>query len=169
MSTVAEQLRHAREAQRLTVHQVAELTKIRTDHIRALEEGNYDMFAATVYIRGFVRTYATLVKLDVAPLMTVLEAELAQTTKFREHPKLTKTQPHHWLDAFMLQLSKVHWRLVLWVLLLALLTAAGLWGYRTWQNYRTQDPLRQLGPGLYQPKQSSGGELLPLSTNAPKK
>ncbi|MEK7676437.1 MAG: helix-turn-helix transcriptional regulator [Verrucomicrobiota bacterium] len=169
MSTVAEQLRHAREAQHLTVHQVAELTKIRTDHIRALEEGNYDMFAATVYIRGFVRAYATLVKLDVAQLMTVLAAELAQTTKFREHPKLTKAQPHRWLDAFMLQLSSVNWRLVLLLLLLAVITAAGIWGYRTWHNNRTQDPLRQLGPGLYQPKQSTGGEVLPLSTNVPKK
>ena len=36
MPTVAEQLRTAREAQGLTVYQVAEITKIRTDHIRAL-------------------------------------------------------------------------------------------------------------------------------------
>src|SRR5207253_137981 len=45
MSTVAEQLRLAREARNLTVHQVADITKIRTDHIRALEEGNFDMFS----------------------------------------------------------------------------------------------------------------------------
>ena len=44
MSTVAEQLRSAREAKKLTVEQVAETTKIRTDHIRALEEGNFNVF-----------------------------------------------------------------------------------------------------------------------------
>ena len=38
MSTVAEQLRQGREARGLTVEQVAEVTKIRTDHLRALEE-----------------------------------------------------------------------------------------------------------------------------------
>jgi cytoskeletal protein RodZ len=43
MSTVAEQLRQAREAQNLSVYQVAEITKIRTDHIRALDEGNFDV------------------------------------------------------------------------------------------------------------------------------
>src|SRR5712664_3601126 len=64
MSTVAEQLHLAREAKSLTVHQVAEVTKIRSDHIRALEEGNFDVFSAPVYIRGFIRTYATLLKLD---------------------------------------------------------------------------------------------------------
>ena len=48
MSTVAEQLRQAREARNLTVQQVAEITKIRTDHVRAVEEGNYDVFSAPV-------------------------------------------------------------------------------------------------------------------------
>src|SRR3989442_410993 len=39
MSTVAEQMRRAREEQSLTVHQVSDITKIKTDHIRALEDG----------------------------------------------------------------------------------------------------------------------------------
>jgi len=57
MATVGEQLRLAREAQNLNVYQVAEITKIKTDHIRALESGTYDMFSAPVYIRGFIRSY----------------------------------------------------------------------------------------------------------------
>src|SRR5207249_4717492 len=84
MPTVAEQLRQAREAQKMTVHQIAEITKIRTDHIRALEEGSYDVFSAPVYIRGFVRTYAAIVKLDVPQIMAALDAELGQNKKFRE-------------------------------------------------------------------------------------
>ena len=72
MSTVAEKLRQAREARNLTVHQVADVTKIRTDHIRALEEGKFDVFSAPVYIRGFVRTYSTLLKLDVPQIMAAL-------------------------------------------------------------------------------------------------
>ena len=64
MSTVAEQLRAAREAKNLSVEQIAEITKMRSDHVRALEEGNYGAFSAPVYIRGFVRTYSRLLKLD---------------------------------------------------------------------------------------------------------
>ena len=48
MTSVAEQLRHAREEQKLTVHQIAGLSNIKTEHIRALEEGNYAAFAAPV-------------------------------------------------------------------------------------------------------------------------
>ena len=89
MLTVAEQLRTAREAQGLTVYQVAEITKIKTDHVRALEEGDYAAFAAPVYIRGFVRTYGTLLRLEVATLLSALEAELDQTEKFHEPPPLS--------------------------------------------------------------------------------
>src|SRR5215831_1592399 len=102
MSTVAEQLHQAREAQRLTVEQVAEITKMRTDHLRALEEGNYDVFSAPVYIKGFVRTYSTLLKLDVAQVMTVLDAELGQTKRFAEPPPLSD-HPRGVVDYVMLQ------------------------------------------------------------------
>src|SRR5512141_729168 len=108
MSTVADQLRQAREARNLTVQHVAEITKIRTDHIRALESGDYDTFSAPVYIRGFVRTYASLLQLDVPSVMAGLEAELGQTTKFAEPPPLSEPQGG-FLDSAMLQLSKLDW------------------------------------------------------------
>src|SRR6266404_236159 len=103
MDTVAEQLRRAREAQKLNIYQVAEITKIKTDHIRALEAGTYDSFSAPVYIRGFVRTYAKVLKLDETQVVSDLEAELGQTEKFREPPPLVeKTRSP--LDFFMLKL-----------------------------------------------------------------
>src|SRR5690349_11989069 len=110
MSTVAEQLHLAREAKSLTIYQVAEVTKIRTDHIRALEEGNFNAFSAPVYIRGFVRTYATLLKLDVPRLMTALDEELGHTEKFREPPALTE-QGRGAVDFITLQFSKVNWKI----------------------------------------------------------
>src|SRR5437867_301757 len=100
MTTVAEQLRSAREARGLTVHQVAEITKIRTDHLRALEEGNYEVFSAPVYIRGFVRAYASLLKLDVPMLMTTLDAELGRTERFDEPPPLSD-EPRGFVDVAM--------------------------------------------------------------------
>ena len=66
---VAEQLRAGREARKLSINEVAETTKIRTDHIRALEEGDYNVFVAPVYIRGFVRCYSMLLRLDVPAVM----------------------------------------------------------------------------------------------------
>lgn len=87
MPTVAEQLRQGREQRKLDVYQVAEITKIKTDHIRALEEGNFNCFTAPVYIRGFVRTYGTLLKLDLPKLMADLDQELGRTEKFATPPR----------------------------------------------------------------------------------
>src|SRR5438270_281588 len=126
MSTVAEQLHLAREAQSLTVHQVAEVTKIRTDHIRALEEGNFNVFSAPVYIRGFVRTYAALLKLDVPHVMASLDGELGKTEKFREPPPLTD-QKRGILDFLTLQLSKLNWRIAI-IFLIAIATIGLLLG-----------------------------------------
>src|SRR5512145_2270666 len=106
MSTVAEQLQHAREARRLTIEQVADITKIRGDHLRAVEEGNFDVFSAPVYIRGFVRTYSNLLKLDVPQVMAALDTELGRTTKFAEPPPLAE-HPRSVIDFVMLQLSRL--------------------------------------------------------------
>jgi cytoskeletal protein RodZ len=165
MPTVGEQLREEREARNLTVYQVAEETKIRTDHIRALEEGDYDMFTAQVYIRGFVRNYGRMLKLDVPQLMLQLDQELARTGKFSAPPPLM-IRPKGVLDKAMFQLSRLHWRILLPLLAVLLLVSLVLLGLRACQSARRQDPLSELGPGLYQPRQTHSGELLPLPTNA---
>jgi cytoskeleton protein RodZ len=168
MSTVADQLRQAREARHLSIEQVAQVTKVRGDHIRALEAGNFDVFSAPVYIRGFVRSYATLLKLEVPSVMAALEAELGQTTRFAEPPRLSE-HPRGVLDFLMLQLSKVDWRkgmiglgAVVGVLLLIV-------AYQGWRHYRTSDPLKGLKPGVYQSNRHPSGETLPLPTPGPKK
>lgn len=168
MPTIAEQLRTAREAQKLTVYQVAEVTKIRTDHIRALEEGNFDVFPAPVYIRGFVRSYAAMLKLDMPQVMATLEGELSRTEKFSEPPPLSN-QPRGVLDFLMLQLSRVDWPKAVLVLGAIGLVAVIVGGYAAWQHYRKADPLAGLPPAVYQPAGKTSGETLPLPNPSPRK
>jgi cytoskeletal protein RodZ len=167
MPTVAEQLRQARETQKLTVYQVAETTKIRTDHIRALEEGNFGVFSAPVYIRGFVRTYSTLLKLDVPQVMAALDAELGQTEKFREPPPLS-SHPRGVLDFLMLQLSKLNWRTELAVVAGIALVVAGVGIYRAVRHHKTADPSAGVPPAVYHPAQTNTGDTLPLPPAAPR-
>ena len=161
MSTVSEQLRQAREAQKLTVHQVAEIIKIRTDHLRALEAGNFEVFSAPVYIRGFVRGYATLLKLDVPGVMTALEAELKGTDKFSEPPPLTDS-PRGPLDFVMLQLSKLNKNNVQFAVGTVVFLAVVVVIFFVVRHTRKSDPLADLKPGVYQPAQTNSGDTLPL-------
>jgi cytoskeletal protein RodZ len=142
------------------------VTKIRTDHLRALEEGNYDVFVAPVYIRGFVRSYARLLRLDEKTIMTDLDQELSLTEKFKEPPPLTN-EPRGLLDAAMLQLSRVNWSIVLPVLLAGVLLLLAVWAYQAWWRYKNTDPLANLGPALYHPKPELKELYLPVPTNPP--
>jgi len=166
MSVVADQLRQARQTQNLTVQQVAEVTKIRTDHLRALEEGHFEIFSAPVYVRGFVRSYSTLLKLDVPQIMRALDTELAETSRFREKPPGSEAQ-HGVLDFLMLQLSRVGLRKGLIGLGVLMVMVAIASGWLLWRHRRPTDPLSGLKAGLYQPTQHLSGETLPLPSPTP--
>lgn len=167
MPTVAQQLRQGREARNLTIQQVADITKIRTDHLRALEEGNLDAFSAPVYIRGFVRTYSTLLKLEVPQVMAALETELKQTQKFAEPPALS-AHPPGVLDILMLQLSKLDWRKILIGLATALVLTGIALACLAWKQYRAADPLKGLKPAMYHSTPNASSDTLPLPP-APKR
>jgi len=78
-------------------------------------------------------------------------------------------EPRGFVDVVMLQLSKVNWRVALPSLGLALTLLVLILGYRIWRGHQSKDPLRNLGPGLYQPPQQQTGDTLPLPPVQPKK
>jgi len=160
MASVSEQLRRGREQQQLDVYQVAEITKIKTDHVRALESGNFDVFSAPVYIRGFVRTYATMLKLNVPQVLSDLDGELGQSEKFRDPPPLTNA-PRSPVDYLMLQLSRLNWRIAFGIgaVIVFLILAALVIRSKTSDS---NDALKDLGPGTYQAPPAKSGETLPV-------
>jgi cytoskeletal protein RodZ len=158
MPTVSEQLKTAREARGLTVYQIAESTKIRTDHIRAIDDGNFDVFSAPVYVKGFVRTYSTLVKLDTPKIMLQLEQELSHSTKHHEHPPLTKKE-RSLIDVLMFYLSKINWRIAFPVFAVVVVIVSIGAIYRNWSQQQSQDPFAKLKPGVYKPKAGAGEDL----------
>jgi cytoskeleton protein RodZ len=159
MSTVAEQLSVAREAQKLTVQQVADATKIRADHISALEQGNFGVFSAPVYIRGSVKNYAKLLKLDLPPLMAALEIELEQTEKFSEPPPFTD-DPKKPLDYILFLLAKLNLKWALVVVMLAVIVTVAFVANAVWKHHKKGDPQAKPPPARYEP--ASAGDTLPL-------
>jgi cytoskeletal protein RodZ len=64
MESVGEFFRQVRETKGLTVDEVASKTRIRSDFVKALEEGNFAKLPDQVFARGFVRSYARSLGLD---------------------------------------------------------------------------------------------------------
>jgi cytoskeletal protein RodZ len=62
----------------LSIEQVAMSTRLRPEHLRALEADDHTQFAAPVYLKGNLRTYAVFLGLDPEDLIAQLsEAEAA--------------------------------------------------------------------------------------------
>lgn len=64
MDSIGEFFKQVRETKGLTVDEVASKTRIRTDFVKALEDGNFAKLPDQVFARGFVRSYARSLGLD---------------------------------------------------------------------------------------------------------
>ena len=79
MKTTGEMLRESREKQGLTINEVALLIKVNTKTVVAIEEGDLDSLPAKTFLRGFVRSYAKLLKLDVNGVLQAFYEEMGST------------------------------------------------------------------------------------------
>jgi cytoskeleton protein RodZ len=62
-------LRDAREAQKLSVVEVALRLRLSEKQINALESDDFNIFGSAIFVRGFIKSYARLLKIDPQPLL----------------------------------------------------------------------------------------------------
>lgn len=70
---IGQQLRDARLAKDLSLHDVADRLKLSLRQLEAIEAGKLDQLPGATFVRGFVRNYARFLALDSAPLMALLD------------------------------------------------------------------------------------------------
>lgn len=73
MLTVGQQLRSAREVAAMTVDDIAQATKFSPRQVESLESDDYAALPGMTIIRGFVRSYAKLLRLDADVLLKALD------------------------------------------------------------------------------------------------
>lgn len=91
VATPGAQLAAQREALGLTVEQIADQLKLATRQVRALEAGDYDALPNMAVVRGFVRAYAKVVKLDATPLVAMIE--VVSPTSYEAAPPRKEAAP----------------------------------------------------------------------------
>lgn len=91
---VGERLALARSNQELSVEQVAGQLKWSVRQIAEIEAGHYSVFPDMLTVRGFVRTYAKILKIDSTVLLQDIEAEYEKLpTKVVYRPQLDTPFP----------------------------------------------------------------------------
>jgi len=76
-------LANAREAAGLSVADVAAQLRLSPRQIEALEAGRHNDLPGAVFVRGFIRNYARVLKLDPVPLLHALELNLDEEAPLR--------------------------------------------------------------------------------------
>lgn len=125
-TSAAAALRAAREAQGLSLSDIAARTKITLRHVQALDRGDLAALPGRPYVLGFVRSYARAVGLDEAPLVALARVEMERSVP-RPEPR-----PLNQFDVS--DPAKTPSRLVSW-LALALFIAVLAAGTVFWRSY----------------------------------
>ena len=122
MPSVGEQLKTAREAQGKSLDDIGNELKIRADHVAALEAGDFDKFDAPIFVRGFIRSYCRILKLDTNALVVQLNQELGGTETLSTDPALPGKKG--FVDGLTLFLSRLNWSI--WLPLIVLVSIAAI-------------------------------------------
>ena len=74
---IGDTLRMAREEANASLDDISALLKIRSDHLQALENDDFERLPGSVYAIGFIRTYATHLDLNAGELIERYKAAVA--------------------------------------------------------------------------------------------
>jgi cytoskeleton protein RodZ len=86
MKITGELLKNERNRKNLSVQDVAFSLKLSSKIVNAIEAGQTDKLPAKTFIRGFVKSYAQLLKLDVDLVMRQFQEEMGTTHPFPKSP-----------------------------------------------------------------------------------
>lgn len=75
LKTIGSLLKEKRKERNLTIEQVAEITKIRSKYLSALEESRYEEFSSDVYLKGFLRNYARFLEISTDRALAMYRRE----------------------------------------------------------------------------------------------
>ena len=139
-----------------------------SDAPEALAAEYSTVFAAPVYLRGFIRTYAKLLQLDADKLLQQLNDETGADGAAGSESSAVPSRLG-FVDALRLRLSRLNWLLIAVIVALVLLLALATWGWRAWDEHRQRDPLKNLGSPLNDTAPRPAPGTLPLPTNAPRR
>ncbi|WP_227935871.1 helix-turn-helix domain-containing protein [Alkalihalobacillus deserti] len=76
LSELGQQLKEAREQNKISLDDLQQTTKIQKRYLIAIEEGRFDTLPGIFYARAFVKTYAEAIGLDPEPLFDQYRDEL---------------------------------------------------------------------------------------------
>ncbi len=95
--TVGNILSETRREQNLSLLEVAEATRLRPNHLLALEAGDYENLPGGVYSEKILETYANFLNIDLAGLKKIFDKENFSDHQIKKHAFLQKVSSKHFI------------------------------------------------------------------------
>lgn len=95
------QLKKARENANRSLEDVAHEMHMKVWQLDELENDNYDKLAGSVFVQGYIRTYARLLDIDSAPLLEAFASQKVDEPRWEMHPPIEEAPGKSiWLAVF---------------------------------------------------------------------
>ena len=78
--SIGEVLKHEREERHLSIEEVSSTTRIPRKALESLEEDRFEDLPSGVFVRGFIKAYASAVDIDAGEVLARFDEERPQTT-----------------------------------------------------------------------------------------
>ncbi len=128
-------LSEARKTQGLNIEDVAQQLRMSARQISALEEENFAALSSPPFVRGFIRNYAKLLRLDAEPL---LQAYREANPENSDHGTITLPSER----IAIVSGSRKTWMTYLAGSFLVLLAGSGWWAYMEWRDSHPVAPVQ---------------------------
>ncbi|HYT97898.1 MAG TPA: RodZ domain-containing protein [Casimicrobiaceae bacterium] len=143
-STAGAQLRAAREAAGWSQEAVAQQLKLAPRQVRAIEEDDYARLPGRTFVRGFVRNYARLLRLDPAAILAALPR--GEGTSPLDRPSLTAVS-RPMVELPVASARRNSWtRWLIPFALLAIVAAAGVYEFMRNAGVSRRPPAESAAP-----------------------
>ncbi|MFH1368780.1 MAG: RodZ domain-containing protein [Elusimicrobiota bacterium] len=147
MKLIGEILKKRREERKLTLEEIHNDTYISKGYIKALEEGNMDVFPAEVYYLGFLKRYASYLRLNPDELVSRYYNSIKQRVETSEDFKINK--------------KIINYRPVLFIILFAIFSVTAYLLYKSSSYF-----IRNNGNGELARQQSAAATENPDNVNS---
>lgn len=134
MSSIGQQLSHARQARGLTIEDVAFHTRIAAGRLRDLENDDLSRFANLTYARGFLKIYSGFLDLDISEYLNQFSSAEFATASGHEYIQ-TANATHNLPPGVITDYGRAR-HTGLYILIVLLLTGGGI----VWWNNRGGTP-----------------------------
>ncbi len=111
------ELKRGRAAKGFTVERIADELHLRPSIVTAMEEENYELLPADIFLKGYIRSYARLVGLSENEIVQLLEQHLSREADLEAHTKHVKEK----------EKRKKHSRYALLLLVIAIISGVVLY------------------------------------------